>query len=155
MPSPTTTPLDPGGQQRITFKALGPHTTPVPALRTYDTVAGDRNPEPGDNISSALVEDVSSTSNPDRTTCSNIHSDPTPSINQIISPRTITQDHITYLKLSTKDMEAETLRLQEILAAKKAEFQEKKRELMGRVKGNEFGRRWREVKKKRGRIGGQ
>jgi hypothetical protein len=48
-------------------------------------------------------------------------------------------------------MEAETLRLREILAAKKAELQERKKELMGRVKGNEFGRRWREVRRKRGR----
>jgi hypothetical protein len=61
-----------------------------------------------------------------------------------------TSDHITSLKLSTKDMEAETLRLQEILAAKKVELQERKKELMGRVRGNEFGRRWREVRRRRG-----
>jgi hypothetical protein len=142
MPDPTTTPLNPGGQQRTTFKAPDPHTTPVLALRTYATVASDLNPQTGGNTPSALLN-VNSTSNP------------TPSINQITSPRTLTQDHITSLKLSTKDMEVETLRLQEILAAKKAELQEKKRELMGRVKGNEFGRRWREVKKKRGRAGGE
>jgi hypothetical protein len=66
------------------------------------------------------------------------------------SSRAQTSDHITSLKLSTKDMEAETLRLQEILAAKKVELQERKKELMGRVRGNEFGRRWREVRRRRG-----
>jgi hypothetical protein len=61
------------------------------------------------------------------------------------------QDRIASLKLSTKDMEAETLRLREILEEKKAELQERKKELMGRVKGNEFGRRWREVRRTRAR----
>jgi hypothetical protein len=64
------------------------------------------------------------------------------------------QDRIASLKLSTKDMEAETLRLREILGDKKAELQERKKELMGRVKGNEFGRRWREVRRTRARGGG-
>jgi hypothetical protein len=64
--------------------------------------------------------------------------------------RTIQQDRITSLKLSTKDLEAEIARLKEILEDKKKVLQEKKKELMGKVPRNEFARRWREVKKKRG-----
>jgi hypothetical protein len=69
------------------------------------------------------------------------------------SSRAQNSEHIASLKLSTKDMEAETLRLQEVLAVKRVKLQERKKELMGRVRGNEFGRRWREVRRKRVRGG--
>jgi hypothetical protein len=69
--------------------------------------------------------------------------------------RTVQQDRITSLKLSTKDLEAETARLKEILEDKKKMLQEKKRELVGKVPRNEFARRWREVKKKGSRGGSE
>jgi hypothetical protein len=121
MPDITTTPLNPSSRNRTASRASGPQAPLPPPAPTH--------PTPSVPIATAL--------NPTTTL------DPAHRIQK--------QDRIASLKLSTKDMEAETLRLREILAEKKAELHERKKELMGRVKGNEFGRRWREVRRTRAR----
>jgi hypothetical protein len=121
MPDPTTTPLNPSSRNRTISRAAGPQI-PVPAPAPTTST-------PSVPIATAL--NPNATLNP--------------------AHRIQKQDRIASLKLSTKDMEAETLRLREIFEEKKAELHERKKELMGKVKGNEFGRRWREVRRTRAR----
>jgi hypothetical protein len=130
-------------QQHHTLKTPAmpdPTTTPLNPSSRNRTISRASGPQISVPNTPALTPTPSTTNpNPHST----ITLDPAPRIQK--------QDRIASLKLSTKDMEAETLRLREILEEKKAELHERKKELMRRVKGNEFGRRWREVRRTRAR----
>jgi hypothetical protein len=145
----STTPFKPCSQQRTTSIATNPQTAPVNKTRISTLSATN------------MTFNADKASSPSANTQPNNNNTPPASVNNsnttafILPPssRVQTSDHISSLKLSTKDMEAETLHLQQILAVERVELQERKKELMGRVRGNEFGRRWREVRRKRVRGG--
>jgi hypothetical protein len=144
----STTPFKPGSQQRTTSIAINLQTAPVNKTRISTLSATN------------MTFNANKASSPSANTQPNNNNTPSASVNNsnttsILPPSSRAQnsEHIASLKLSTKDMEAETLRLQEVLAVKRVKLQERKKELMGRVRGNEFGRRWREVRRKRVRGG--